>query len=141
MYIMQLVTEPDVYIPSIDEAGNYIDKIPSFHIIKKGLICPCGTRKDKLYDSHSSFSSHIKTKNHQKWLANINLNKVNYYMENEELCQTIQNQRLIIASLEKSINNKIITIDYLTQQLQKPSICICKSITTTTTVEDLLDFS
>ena len=34
---MELVLEPDVYAPSMDEAGNYVDKIPSFHIIKKGF--------------------------------------------------------------------------------------------------------
>ena len=74
---MELTTEPDIYSPSIDEKGNYIDKIPAFHIIKKGLICPCASRKDKFYESYSSFSSHIKTKNHQKWLTNINLNNSN----------------------------------------------------------------
>ena len=35
IYKMQLVTEPDIYSPSLDELGNYIDKIPSFNIIKK----------------------------------------------------------------------------------------------------------
>jgi hypothetical protein len=114
---MELVVEPDIYSPSIDEMGNYIDKMPSFNIIKKGLLCPCGSRKDKLYESHSSFITHIKTKNHQKWLSNLNLNKVNYYIENEKLQETIQNQRLIIAKLEKDVNTKIMTIDYLSQQL------------------------
>jgi len=61
--------------------------------------------------------THIKTKNHQKWLSNLNLNKVNYYIENEKLQETIQNQRLIIAKLEKDINTKNMTIDYLSQQL------------------------
>ena len=114
---MELVVEPDIYSPSIDEIGNYIDKAPSFNIIKKGLLCPCGSRKDKLYESHASFMTHIKTKNHQKWLSNLNLNKVNYYIENEKLNETIQNQRLIIAKVDKDINTKNMTIDYLSQQL------------------------
>ena len=42
---MELVTEPDVYSPSIDNNGNYIDIIPSFNIINKGVSCPCGSRK------------------------------------------------------------------------------------------------
>ena len=116
---MELVVEPDVYTPSIDENGNYIDKIPSFSIIKKGLLCPCGSRKDKIYDSRSVFMSHIKTQIHQKWLSSLNLNKANYYIENEKLSETIQNQRIIIAKLEKDVNTKIMTIDYLTQQLNK----------------------
>jgi len=27
---MELVTEPDLYSPSINDIGNYVDKIPSF---------------------------------------------------------------------------------------------------------------
>lgn len=129
---MELVLESDVYAPSMDEAGNYIDKIPSFHIIKKGLLCPCGSRKDKLYDTNSTFAAHIKTKTHQKWITSLNCNKINYYMENEKLVDTIQNQRLIIAKLEKDVGNKIMTIDYLTQQLNKNKTCV--------TVTDLIDF-
>jgi len=133
---MELIVEPDLYSPGIDDNGNYIDKIPSFYYIKKGLNCPCGTRKDKLYDSNSCFSAHIKTKCHQKWLTNLNLNKANYYTENEKLKETLQNQRLIIAKLEKEIHTKLMTIDYLTQQLIKPS----QTVNTVNTVNNLLDF-
>jgi len=129
---MELVTEPDLYSPSIDNNGNYIDKIPSFNVIKKGLLCPCGSRKGKVYETHSIFSNHVKTKYHQKWLTNLNLNKANYYVENEKLNKTIQTQRLIIAKLEKDISNKLMTIDYLTKQLHTK----CNS----EKVQDLLDF-
>lgn len=114
---MDLVTESDIYSPNIDANGKYIDKIPSFHIYKNGLRCPCGSRKDKTYDCASYFNSHIKTKTHQKWLENINANKTNYYIENITLLDTINNQKLIIAKMEKDINTKILTIDFLTQQL------------------------
>jgi hypothetical protein len=127
---MELVVEADKYSPSTDENGNYIDKIPSFSLIKNGLLCPCGSRKDKYYHSHSSFSTHTKTKVHQNWLSTINLNKVNYYIENEKMLEIIQNQRLIIARIEKEVNNKNITITYLTDQLTKQN---CK------TVNNLLD--
>jgi hypothetical protein len=129
---MEIVTEPDLYSPSIDDKGNYVDKIPPFSRIKKGLSCPCGARKDKVYETHSVFSTHIKSKNHQKWLENLNLNKANYYIENEQLRETIHNQRLIIARMEKEIIVKSKTIDYLTNQLISP--------TTTQVVTDLLDF-
>ena len=111
---MSLVVDPDIYCPSLDEMGNYIDVIPS---IQHGLRCPCGSRKDKTYDTHSMFATHIKSKTHQKWLATVNLNKSNYYVENERLKETVQNQRLIIAKLNKDLQRKSITIDYLTQQL------------------------
>ena len=128
---MELVTEPDLYSPSVDEIGNYIDKIPTFNNINHGLRCPCSY---KLYESSSNFSKHIKTKNHQKWLTQLNLNKVNYYIENEKLNETIKNQRLIIAKLEKDMNNKIMTIDYLTQQINN------KQNQNHVTVGNLLDF-
>ena len=115
---MELVVEPDVYSPSIDELGNYVDKIPAFNNIKKGLRCPCCCRKDKLYEKHSIFYTHIKTKTHQKWLSELNLNKANYYIENEKLKETLQNQRLIIAKLEKEVNIKSKTIDFLTTQIE-----------------------
>jgi hypothetical protein len=119
---MDIVTEPDIYSPSISDNGNYIDKIPSFNNIKYGLRCPCGSRKDKTYDTHSIFSSHIKTKCHQKWLDTLNLNRANYYIENEELKATLHNQKIIIGKLEKDVQNKIMTIDYLTHQINKVSL-------------------
>ena len=116
---MELVEEPDFYTPSVDESGNYIDRIPSFCLIKKGLKCPCGSRKDKIYETNPIFSAHVKTKTHQKWIESLNLNKVNYYIDNEKLKETIMNQRLIIAKFEKDLQNKLMTIDYLTSELYK----------------------
>jgi len=111
---MELTLEPELYRPSVDELGNYIDKIPC---ITRGIKCPCNSRPGKVYQNYSVFASHIKTKVHQNWLFTINLNKANYYIENEKLKTTLQNQRLIIAKLEKDIQHKIMTIDYLTNQL------------------------
>ena len=112
---MDLVELPDTYSPSIDENGNYTDKIQ----FRKPITCPCGARKDKLYETHATFSAHIKTKTHLKWITDLNLNKSNFFVENQQLRDTIQNQRLIIAKMEKEIQHKIMTIDYLTLQLHK----------------------
>jgi hypothetical protein len=114
---MELAVESDIYSPSIDDNGNYVDRIPSFNNIKNGLRCPCGTRKDKTYDCTTYFSNHIKTKSHQKWLADMNTNKSNYFLENISLKDTINNQKQIIGKLEKEIQIKLKTIDYLTQQM------------------------
>jgi hypothetical protein len=114
---MELAVESDIYSPSIDDNGNYVDRIPSFNNIKNGLRCPCGTRKDKTYDCTTYFSNHIKTKSHQKWLADMNTNKSNYFLENIILKDTINNQKQIIGKLEKEIQIKLKTIDYLTQQM------------------------
>jgi sensor domain CHASE-containing protein len=63
----------------------------------------------------------------------LNTNKKNYYTENVQLKETINNQKFIIARLEKDINVKIKTIDYLTQQL------VCRE-TVNNEVSNLLDF-
>lgn len=130
---MELVVEPDIYTPSINDNGLYVDKVPPFNYIKKGLVCPCGSRKDKLYETHSVFLTHTKTKAHQKWIEGLNLNRANFYVELEKSKEVISSQRLIIAKLEKDISNKIMTIDYLTQQLHKVTVKV-------TNTSNLLDF-
>jgi hypothetical protein len=116
---MELVTEPDTYSPNIDDKGNYIDKVPSFHTnaLANGLRCPCGTRKDKIYTSHATFTAHIKTKTHEKWLQELNTNKANFYVESQKLRDVVQSQKIMIGKMEVEISNKNMTIDYLTQQL------------------------
>ncbi len=135
---MELVVEPDIYMPSIDDKGLYIDKVPPFNYIKKGLVCPCGSRKDKIYETHSVFVAHAKTKAHQKWIESLNLNRSNFYVELEKSKEVISNQRLIIAKMEKDINNKNMTIDYLTQQLHKTLITTNANANASI---DLLDFN
>lgn len=127
---MEIATEAEIYTPGVNEIGNYVDKIP---IIRYGLRCPCGSRRDKVYETHSIFANHIKTKTHQKWVDNLNHNKANYYVENEELKQTIQTQRLMIAKLEKDLQTKNMTIDYLSQQLSSMTA-------NTKCVKNLIDF-
>jgi hypothetical protein len=130
---MELAVESDIYSPSIDDKGNYVDRIPSFNNIKNGLRCPCGTRKDKTYDCTTYFSNHIKTKSHQKWLSDMNTNKSNFFLENISLKDTINNQKQIIGKLEKEVQIKLKTIDYLTQQMSMKDANY-------NTVNNLLDF-
>ena len=116
---MELVTEPDTYSPNIDDKGNYVDKVPSFYTnaLANGLRCPCGTRKDKIYTSHATFTAHIKTKTHEKWLQELNTNKANFYVESQKLRDVVQSQKIMIGKMELNILNKNMTIDYLTKQL------------------------
>ena len=109
-----LALTPDTYSPAIDELGNYCDSVP---VIRHGIYCPCGGRKDKVYESRQSFIMHTKTKCHQRWLEDLSRNKTNYYEEVQALKQTVQNQRLIIARLERDVNTKIMTVDILTRKL------------------------
>ena len=103
---MELVVEPDIYSPSIDDKGNYIDRIPSFNIIKKGLLCPCGARKDKIYETHTVFASHIKTKIHQSWLVTLNFNKTNYFIENDVLKKNSSKSKINYCQIRKRCSNQ-----------------------------------
>jgi len=119
---MSLITEPEIYTPNINENGIYIDYIPNKNKIEYGVRCPCGSRKDKVYDTQSKFSTHIKTKIHKKWLESINNNKSNLYVDNLKLKDIVNSQKLIIANLEISNKNKDTTIEYLTKQLTNKEI-------------------
>jgi hypothetical protein len=111
---MDITTTPDVYTPSVDDNGNYIDRIPLIH---NGIYCSCGVRKDKVYDNHAKFQSHIKSKIHQKWIVSLNNNKANYYVEALQLKELVEQQKKILTQLENTLQTKILTIDYLTGQL------------------------
>jgi hypothetical protein len=102
---MDLAVEPDTYSPINNENGDYIDQLPPSSHFKNGLRCTCGSRKEHVFDSRQSFSSHIKTKTHQKWLADINLNRLNYFSENIKLNDTVYSQKLIIAKLQRENEN------------------------------------
>ena len=116
---MDLALVSDIYEPSVGDDGNYSDYLPSSSKFKNGLRCPCGARKDHVFDSRQSFNIHIKTKTHQKWLAELNTNKMNYYTECEKLKDVVNSQKLIIAKMENELNIKLKTIDYLSHQLME----------------------
>jgi hypothetical protein len=122
---MELSIEPELYAPSIDDAGNYIDTIPHWTTIKHGIRCPCGSRKDKVFTAYSSFSAHLTTKTHQKWLAELNTNKKNYFVENEKLAKTVETQKIIIARLEKEMANLQLQINKNVMTVTKYKSC-CK---------------
>jgi len=128
---MELSTKPDIYSPNMGEQGAYVDYIPTYSIMQHGITCTCGSKK--VFRTTATFSSHIKTKIHQKWLESLNANRTNHYVELEKAKDVIQNQRLIIARLENEIANKSLTIDYLTRQALHMN-------TITTQVDDLLEF-
>ena len=111
---MDISLTPDTYTPSVNDKGQYIDSVP---IIKKGMYCLCGSRKDKIYTNTAKFCAHIKTQKHKKWLELLNYNKANFYVELLKSKETINNQHKIIKEMENKLQKKTMTIDYLTEQL------------------------
>ena len=115
---MDLIVESDIYEPCISDGSNYSDYLPPSSKFKNGLRCPCGTRKEHIFDSRQSFNGHIKTKTHQKWLQDLNSNKMNYYTENIKLNETINNQKFIIAKLQRENDENIKLIAHLTKKME-----------------------
>jgi hypothetical protein len=128
---MEVALDSDFYTPNINLEGNYVDKIPNFQIHKNGVRCPCSS---KVYTSYATFSSHIKTKMHQKWIEEINLNKDNFFVENQKLKETVANQQKIIQKLEIDCQHNKITIETLSRQVSG------SSFGANVTLADLLDF-
>lgn len=114
---MEITLEAEIYSPVVNEQGIYIDKIPP--IVLHGIRCPCSNRKDKIYSTKQTFTSHIKTKSHIKWIEDLNNNRANFFVENVKLNELVKNQQQIISKMETELKNKSLTIDYLTQILTK----------------------
>lgn len=115
---MDVALTPDLYSPNINENGDYIDHVP---IIVNGIYCPCGSRKDKVYETKQKFSIHTRTKKHMEWIKGLNLNKTNHIIESIRHKETIETQKKIIRDLEHKIKDNLHTIEYLASKLSELS--------------------
>jgi len=115
---MDLALDSDIYEPIMDEKSNYIDYLPPSSKFQNGLRCACGSRKEHVFDSRQSFASHTKTKTHQKWLTDLNNNKMNYFSENIKLNETISTQKMVIAKLQRENNDYTKLIAHLTKKME-----------------------
>jgi hypothetical protein len=111
---MDLIMNPEIYEPNIDERGNYVDRCPNFQ--SNGIRCCC-SKRDHIFDNRPSFMSHTKSKMHQKWLQDLNNNKFNYYSENTKYKEIINNQKMIIARLQKENDENIQLIAHLSKKI------------------------
>lgn len=124
---MDLALDSDNYQPIMDEKGNYIDYLPTSSKFKNGIRCACGSRKEHVFDSRHSFATHSKTKTHQKWLIDLNNNKMNYFSENIKLNDVIITQKMIIAKLQRENDEYTKLIAHLTKKniiKENPDIAI-----------------
>jgi len=115
---MDLIADSDTYEPVINDEGNYVDYLPPSSKFKNGLRCPCGSRREHVFDTRNGFASHIKTKTHIKWLTDLNLNKTNYFVENIKLKDTINNLKMTLARLNKENEDNIKLIAHLTKKIE-----------------------
>lgn len=113
---MDVAVTPDTYSPSVNERGDYVDYVPS---IIHGIYCPCNSRKGQVYSTKTKFKIHCKSKAHQKWLHEMNLNRKNHFIELIHAKELVENQKMIINQMEDKISKQSRTIDYLTEELLK----------------------
>jgi len=130
---MDLLIESDIYEATIDDKGNYTDYLPSSSKFNNGLRCICGSRKEHTFDNRQNFSMHIKTKKHQKWIENLNANKLNYFSENIKLNENVSTQKLIIAKLQRENDEYSKLIVHLTKKIEMKEISNISNI-------DLINF-
>ncbi len=110
---MDLVVEPEVYQPVLDDNKCYVDMVP--YNIQVGTVrCLC---TKTVFTNRQGMLKHFETQRHKRWLKELNDNKGNLYVENVRLSELVENQKKIIAKLEKDVQTKIMTIDCLTLQL------------------------
>lgn len=138
--ITSLTIEPSIYEPMQDSTGVYIDYIPSFNAQSKnanGIRCPCSSKRDKIYKTSSSLSTHCKTLMHKQWLSTVNANRHNLFIDNQTLTETVRQQQIIITELSNELANKNMQINYLFTTIitqNKPS-----TATNTSTEIDLIN--
>ena len=102
---MELATTPDKYEASINEAGDYIDRMPS---LTNGITCECMNRKKQTtIFTRTQFNSHIKSISHTNYIQMLNNNKNNYYTKCLELTEEVK-------VLKQQLTDAHITIDVLT---------------------------
>ena len=98
---MEVATTSDIYCPSVLE-GAYVDFIPPIDAMA-GIKCPCNGCA-RAYKSKQAFRTHTTSRSHVRWLANLNANRDNHYIELVKARENERNQRLIIARLTQQIS-------------------------------------
>lgn len=98
-----IAVQPDTYTPMVDDEGNYVDKVPSNGVFATtGIRCPCSTRRDKVYNTKSSFTTHTKSQGHQAWLKEMSSTKTDYRTIAQEQEEIIKAQKIMIAQMERA---------------------------------------
>ena len=135
-----IALQPDIYSPSINEKGEYIDKLPCVSDISSGIKCLCGTRKNQIYNTRSSLNKHFCTEKHKDWLKGLNLQKGNHYKQLMKSNEIIEQQKKQINELIKNNQNKDSLIANLCSKIENLENTI-NSFNSKTTIEsvDLLD--
>ncbi len=118
----QLQLEPEIYQPVLNNENHYVDNIPSTSWIAQhnGIRCECGgSRKNTVYMTNPTFTKHTRTAHHQKWLEQVNTNRLNYFVECQRLKICIQQQQRQLVEKDNLLVQKEMIIQLLTKELRE----------------------
>lgn len=83
MSSIQIKNQETIYRPVININGFLMDHVPIFKEKSNGIICPCASRKNKIYFNATQFRKHLQTQKHQQWIETLNLEKKIHQLEGE----------------------------------------------------------
>lgn len=83
MSSIQIKKQETIYRPVININGFLMDHVPIFKEKSNGIICPCASRKNKIYFNAIQFRKHLQSKKHQQWMEILNLEKKIHQLEGE----------------------------------------------------------
>jgi hypothetical protein len=111
---MALSLKPVIYSPQLNGKGEFVDeRVP---VLEEGIKCPCSQR-DIYFKNSKSFSQHMKTRQHLKWIEYLNTNKQSILQEKTELEETVYVQKKTIARFDNDFQAMMLKIDKLTMAL------------------------
>lgn len=110
-----LVMMAEAYEPTMNADGIFVDRIPN--IPSHGITCNCSVRKTTFY-SRQSFITHVKTKTHISWVSQYNNKRGTILTDNDELRETVRQQKIIITELSQQLSAIKQTISLKDIQIQ-----------------------
>lgn len=123
-----LALQSELYSPSINDNGEYIDKLPPKSHFLLGMRCPCGARSGHVYSAASNFQTHMQSVAHKRWLTALNQNRHNHLRDKVELEALVKEQRCIIARLETQVQQQNTRISNLYRTISDLSSTVATTI-------------
>jgi pyruvate carboxylase len=101
----------DVYHPTTDSEGNYVDSHVNLNQFSK---CGCGTSNSF---TPQSFKIHFKSDRHKHWLEYLNHERVNHYSELVKYKKLNKQQQMVIQQQQDIITTNEIKLEQYSKKV------------------------
>jgi hypothetical protein len=102
----------DVYQPSMDREGNYIDSYVNLSHFSK---CGCGSKNN--FTNTQSFKIHFKSEIHKRWIEYLNHEKENHYAELMKYKKLNKQQQLVIQQQQDIMTTNDVKLEQYSKKL------------------------